>query len=164
MSELVQDDATAALAADDFAGAVHASCVAIAGCAVLIGGPSGAGKSDLALRLIDRGATLVSDDYTHVAREGAAVIANPAPNIEGQIEVRGVGIVPLPCVRDLPVGLVVIGMAVSGIERMPEEQSLILCGTRIPLLRLSLLEASAPIKVEMALKHLKCRISEGIAE
>ncbi|MFN3389305.1 MAG: HPr kinase/phosphorylase, partial [Allosphingosinicella sp.] len=43
---------------------VHASCVAIGGRAVLIAGRSGSGKSDLALRLIDRGARLVSDDYT----------------------------------------------------------------------------------------------------
>ena len=47
---------------------VHASCVAIDGRAVLIGGRSGTGKSDLALRLIDRGAALVSDDYTFVRR------------------------------------------------------------------------------------------------
>ena len=47
---------------------IHVSSVAIDGRAVLIGGRSGAGKSDLALRLIDRGATLVSDDYTFVRR------------------------------------------------------------------------------------------------
>jgi ABC-type lipoprotein export system ATPase subunit len=47
---------------------LHASCVAIAGRAVLIEGPSGSGKSDLALRLIDRGATLVSDDSTVMQR------------------------------------------------------------------------------------------------
>ena len=45
---------------------LHATSVAIGGRAVLLCGPSGVGKSDLALRLIDRGATLVSDDYTLV--------------------------------------------------------------------------------------------------
>ena len=40
---------------------LHASTVATEGRAVLISGPSGAGKSDLALRLLDRGFTLVSD-------------------------------------------------------------------------------------------------------
>src|SRR3546814_9666093 len=48
---------------------LHASCVAIGGRAVLIEGPSGSGKSDLALRLIDRGAKLVADDYTILTRE-----------------------------------------------------------------------------------------------
>ena len=41
---------------------VHATAVAIAGSGVLIRGASGSGKSDLALRLIDRGAILISDD------------------------------------------------------------------------------------------------------
>ena len=49
---------------------VHASTVATGGRAVLLSGPSGSGKSDLALRLIDRGFTLVSDDQTIVRREG----------------------------------------------------------------------------------------------
>jgi two-component system chemotaxis response regulator CheB len=48
---------------------------------VLITGPSGSGKSDLALRLLDRGFTLVSDDQTLVRRDGAhyrvAVVDGP---------------------------------------------------------------------------------------
>ena len=47
---------------------LHMSCVAIDGRAVLIAGRSGRGKSDLALRLLDRGAGLVSDDYVFVRR------------------------------------------------------------------------------------------------
>ena len=50
---------------------LHASCVASDGRAVLIAGPSGSGKSDLALRLMDRGFTLVSDDRTIIRKEGA---------------------------------------------------------------------------------------------
>jgi serine kinase of HPr protein (carbohydrate metabolism regulator) len=41
---------------------IHATTVAIAGRGVMIEGQSGSGKSDLALRLIDRGGRLVSDD------------------------------------------------------------------------------------------------------
>ena len=58
---------------------VHASTVAIDGRAVLISGPSGSGKSDLALRLIDRGFTLVSDDQTIVSRDGDRLIASAPP-------------------------------------------------------------------------------------
>ena len=37
---------------------------------MLITGPSGSGKSDLALRLLDRGFVLVSDDQTIVKQDG----------------------------------------------------------------------------------------------
>ena len=54
---------------------LHATTVALGGRAVLLTGPSGAGKSDLALRLIDRGATLVSDDQTMVIRRDRRLFA-----------------------------------------------------------------------------------------
>ena len=76
----------------------HASTVAVDGRAVLITGPSGSGKSDLALRLLDRGFTLVSDDQTIVRREGNKLIASAPPNIAGKLEIRGVGIVEMDTV------------------------------------------------------------------
>src|SRR5262249_10210087 len=78
---------------------VHATSLALKGGgrwrAVLLRGPSGAGKSDLALRLIDRGARLIADDQTHLARKGRALVATAPPAIAGMIEVRGIGIVKL---------------------------------------------------------------------
>ena len=65
---------------------LHASCVAKDGRAILIAGRSGTGKSDLALRLIDRGAQLVSDDYTVVRRvKNPPVLPCPPANIDGKI-------------------------------------------------------------------------------
>jgi serine kinase of HPr protein (carbohydrate metabolism regulator) len=128
---------------------IHASCVSIGGRALLIIGRSGAGKSDLALRLIDRGAALVSDDYTRVTAEGDQVLASPPPTIKGKIEVRGVGIVEMPCEEQVPVALVVD--LDRGPERLPEAGTYEVAGLAIPLVGLNGLEPSAPIKVEAAL-------------
>ena len=84
---------------------IHVSSVAIDGRAVLIAGRSGAGKSDLALRLIDRGALLVSDDYTFVRRAQSQALASAPARIAGRIELRGVGIVELETAQDVPVAL-----------------------------------------------------------
>ncbi len=132
---------------------VHASAVAIQGRAVLIGGRSGQGKSDLALRLIDRGAALVSDDYTIVRRVGGRLIAGAPPTIAGRIEVRGIGLVDMAAEADAPVALFVDLDA--QIERLPDPgETRMLAGIAIPVVRLSALEASAPIKVELALVRL----------
>ena len=84
---------------------IHVSSVAIDGRAVLIGGRSGAGKSDLALRLIDRGATLISDDYTFVRRAQTRALASAPERIAGKMEVRGVGIVDMETAQDVPIAL-----------------------------------------------------------
>ncbi|WP_447412354.1 HPr kinase/phosphorylase, partial [Clostridium perfringens] len=81
--------------------------IAIDGQAVLLEGASGVGKSDLALRLIDRGATLISDDYTLLVRSAGSLVARAPDTIRGRIEVRGLGILTLPVVQDVPVHLIV---------------------------------------------------------
>ena len=128
---------------------VHASCVAIGGRAVLIAGPSGSGKSDLALRLLDRGAVLVSDDYTFIEARGGRLVASPPVTIAGKIEVRGVGIVERPFAGGMPVALLVDLAAAP--ERLPEPRLTALAGVALPAIALSALEPSAPIKVEAAL-------------
>ncbi len=132
---------------------VHASCVAIQGRAVLIGGRSGSGKSDLALRLIDRGALLVSDDYVLVRRIGDRLLATAPDTIQNRIEVRGVGILEFPAAMDVAVGLFVDLDLPS--QRLPEPDThRVIAGLAIPLIGLAALEASAPIKVEAALRLL----------
>jgi len=131
----------------------HASTVAADGRAVLITGPSGSGKSDLALRLIDRGFTLVSDDQTIVRRDGSRLIASAPPNIAGKLEIRGVGIVEMDTVTDVPVALVV--QLTSEIERLPDERrERPVLGIKLPLVSVDALTASAASKVALALDRL----------
>lgn len=128
---------------------IHAGCVAIGGRGVLIAGPSGAGKSDLAFRLIDRGAELVSDDYTLLRADDGRLFASPPQTIAGKIELRGVGLVEHPFLAAAPVALVIeLGEAA---ERLPEPRVRDWLGLNIPLVALDGLEASAPLKVEAAL-------------
>jgi serine kinase of HPr protein (carbohydrate metabolism regulator) len=128
---------------------VHAGCVAIGGRAVLLAGPSGCGKSDLALRLIDRGARLVSDDYTVLRADELRLFASAPPTIAEKMEVRGIGILAFPAEPQAPVCL--FADLAQAPERLPEPATMILAGIAVPAIRLSPLEASAPIKLEQAL-------------
>lgn len=130
---------------------LHATTVAIDGVAVMIEGASGSGKSDLALRLIDRGAVLVSDDQTLVIRVGKTLRARPPSTIAGRIEVRGIGIIAMPHVEDVPVGLLI---RINGaIERMPERRARKIAGIDVRQFAVDPFHASAPIKVELALRN-----------
>ncbi len=132
---------------------VHASSIAIGSRAVLIGGLPGRGKSDLALRLIDRGAKLVSDDYTFVRRIEGRAVASAPPTILGKIEMRGVGLVDLETEQNVPIALFVDLDETP--ERLPEPSlARMLAGVPIPTISLAGLEASAPIKVETALRMI----------
>lgn len=132
---------------------LHASCVATDGRAVLIAGPSGSGKSDLALRLLDRGFTLVSDDRTIVRKEGSKVVASAPATIRGKLEVRGVGIVDMETVSDMPVAMVV--ELTSDIQRLPDDsRERLILGIGIPLINVDAMTASAPSKVALALDRL----------
>ena len=132
---------------------VHASTVALEGRAVLISGPSGSGKSDLALRLLERGFTLVSDDQTIVRRDGDRLIASSPPTIKGKLEIRGIGIVDMESVNDVPIGLYV--ELTSEITRLPDDRrERPVLGVQLPLVSVDALTASAASKVSLALDRL----------
>lgn len=132
---------------------LHASTVATEGRAVLLTGPSGSGKSDLALRLLDRGFTLVSDDQTIVRRDGDRLIASAPPTIAGKLEVRGIGIVDVERLDDVPIALMV--ELTSEIERLPDDGGeRPILGVNLPLVTIDATTASAPSKVALALDRL----------
>ncbi|WP_310468677.1 HPr kinase/phosphatase C-terminal domain-containing protein [Sphingomonas sp.] len=129
---------------------VHASTVTSQGRAVMITGPSGSGKSDLALRMLDRGFALVSDDRTLVRRDGDRLIASAPPTIAGKLEVRGIGIVELETVQDVPVALLI--ELASDIERLPDDdRERQILGVALPLVNIDAMTASAASKVALAL-------------
>ncbi len=130
---------------------LHATAVAINGQGVLLSGPSGSGKSDLALRLIDRGAVLISDDGVLVEPGNPLPTLRTAPNIAGMIEMRGVGIVKMPFADGVPLRLAILLGGAP--ERFPPENfSTKIADHDIACLKLLPFEASAPLKVEHALR------------
>jgi len=109
---------------------VHASAVLVGERAVLIRGPSGAGKSRLAFDLILAGRTgqippaiLVGDDRVRLDTSGGKLIARPAQELTGLIEIRGLGIRRIEHVDEAVVGLVV-DLAASDAERLPPPEAL----------------------------------------
>lgn len=139
------------MTANDSLELLHATAVAINGEGVMLIGPSGSGKSDLALRLIDRGAVLISDDAVLVNTNGMHPILQTAPNIAGLIEMRGVGMVKMPFVDGVRLHLAV-KMGLDG-ERLPlEAQTMDIAGFKVDFVTVSAFEASAPLKIEQALR------------
>lgn len=89
MAGLDRDDDTSSLL-------LHASAVRLWDKGILLLGRSGSGKSDLALRLIDAGATLIADDQVRLFRSGGQLLAQAPEQLLGLIEIRGIGIMRLP--------------------------------------------------------------------
>ena len=130
---------------------VHGTAISIGGHAVLIMGESGSGKSDLALRLIDRGAILISDDIVFLETRDNAPILTVAPNIAGKIEVRGVGISSVDFLASAPLRLIV--QFIDAPDRLPEDIARASIGDYVvPVSRLNPFEHSSAIKVEYALR------------
>lgn len=131
---------------------INGTCVEIEKQGVLIRGPSGAGKSDLALRLIDAGALLISDDYCETTVDDGSLIVTAPDTISGKLEVRGYGIVKLPAAKPTAITLVVDLSPESEIERMPESNICVVEDVELRHIILDARSPSAPAKVRLALR------------
>lgn len=142
--------------------------MALQGRGALIRGPSGAGKSDIALRCLSitrlpgRETTcqidLVADDRVIVSCQQGRLIAAPPAPLAGLIEVRGLGILSCPHVAAADLVLLVNLTQAHQIERFPDPlPQETLAGIALPAIHLSPFEASAPLKLLMALE----RVSNG---
>jgi serine kinase of HPr protein (carbohydrate metabolism regulator) len=139
---------------------VHGTCVALGRRGVLLRGGAGAGKTDLALRFMalpGEGALcpgLVADDQVYVTvNPDGTLTATAPPTIAGKMEVRGLGILPVPFLPEAQLVLVCDLVGGKDVPRMPpeSERTTVLAGVPLPTLRLAPFEASAPLKLKMAL-------------
>lgn len=131
---------------------VHGTAVRLGQAGVLLRGPSGSGKSDLALRLIEAGASLVADDQVALARDGVEVWLTAPPAIAGMIEARGVGILRLPRAPRAALRLVCDLVPRDQVERLPERGDCTLLGVAVPRLALCAFDGSTPAKLRFALR------------
>lgn len=136
----------------------------MAGAGVLLRGPSGSGKSDLALRLIDRGATLVADDQfiTRPSRRGP--VAYAPDKLYGLFEVRGLGILSIPAIKTTLLKLIVDLVPTDQVPRLPDLVFSSVEGQEIYTVMLNAFENSAPIKIELAVKDLMRSGRVGISD
>lgn len=136
---------------------LHATCVAIGECGLLLRGPSGSGKSDLALRLIDQytDTMLVADDRVDVTAADGTLYASAPAAIVGRMEVRGVGIVPVAHRPGVKLCLLADLREPQHIPRLPEPAYEEILGVRLARLVLAPFEASAPAKLRQALRQMQ---------
>ncbi len=133
-------------------GLLHGTCLEIDGVGVLLRGPSGSGKSDLALRMMDGGARLVADDQVETQALGGRLRAVAPEALDGLMEVRGVGVVSVPTLASVEVGLVIELMPSEDVPRMPEPSHTEIEGVRLPLFPIAPFESSAAAKLRLAVR------------
>lgn len=120
---------------------------------VLIVGPSGIGKSDLALRAIQSGCHLVSDDYSCVWNSGDDLYAAPPETIEGLMEIRGLGILNQSQRRPMTrISLVALAQT-DPVERLPQAEITPILGRNLATIRLNPREASSVPKLLTRLRQ-----------
>ena len=133
---------------------MHSSSVVIDDNGVLILGDSGSGKSDLALRLIDNGATLISDDISICRKNSNNIYLYCPPEIKGLLEVREIGIITVPFVERIKLRLVV-NLKSNNNERFPKDTSFRIMGIKIPTINIEGKNSSAVAKIKVKLNEIR---------
>lgn len=129
---------------------LHASCVSLGGDGLLLLGVPGAGKSSLALRLMERGWSLVADDQVEIAPLGDGLGATPAAELAGRLEIRGLGLFEgLP---HAPARLLLVARLrpAGTIPRLPEPSRWRAHGRELPEFPLDPADVAAPEKAAWA--------------
>ena len=133
---------------------IHSTSVVIDDNGVLILGDSGSGKSDLALRLIDNGATLISDDISICRKNSNNIYLYCPPEIKGLLEVREIGIITVPFVERIKLRFVV-NLKSNNNERFPKDSSFRILGIKIPIINIEGKNSSAVAKIKVKLNEIR---------
>ncbi len=112
---------------------VRGTAVAFSGWGVLILGATGSGKSGLAIRLIARGAALVSDDRVELHQEGERILMRAPDSIRGQVEARMLGLLSVDVYDNAALQLVV-DLDRESLTRMPQPQYITYLGSSVRLI------------------------------
>jgi hypothetical protein len=132
---------------------LHATSIVFCGRGLLLVGASGSGKSDLALRIMDAGGSLISDDYTELSVKDDQLFGSPPDAIKGMIEVRGVGLLKVPYIRSARLDVLVMCESKTVIERLPPVIHTNIEGIRLRQLSLYPFESSAVAKLRAFLQN-----------
>jgi serine kinase of HPr protein (carbohydrate metabolism regulator) len=111
----------------------------------------GSGKSDLALRMINYGAQLVSDDQVCLTRRNDNIFMSSPPTIRNSMEVRGIGIVNTIAQKEAPLILVLNMSPNNAASRMPIWQLCTFLDIKVPAVEFAPFEISAHLKVKLAI-------------
>ena len=133
---------------------INATSVVIEDSGVLIVGNSGLGKSDLALRLIDSGATLISDDITICKKVDDSIFLFSPLQTRGLLEVREVGIMTVPYVDNIKL-LLIVELVDHEIERLPSKKIGKFMNLNISKIKIYGKNSSSVAKIKLKLNEIK---------
>lgn len=131
----------------------HSTSVVIEDAGVLITGKSGFGKSDLALRLIDSGATLISDDVTICEKIGDSIFLFPPNETKGLLEVREIGIMTVPYIENIKLSLLV-ELVETEIDRLPQKSFTKLLNIKIKKIKIQGKNSSSVAKIKLKINEI----------
>jgi len=131
---------------------LHATCVSLDGEGLLLLGVPGSGKSSLALRLMERGWSLVADDQVEIMALADGLGAAPPEGLAGRFEVRGLGL--FEGLAHGPARLAVVARLrpAGTIARLPEPSRWHAHGRELPEFPLDAADVAAPDKAAWAMR------------
>ena len=137
---------------------MHSTAISLNGDGILIKGPSGSGKTDLALRLIESGGKLISDDQVVIKRKAKKLFLSSPKELNGLMQLSGIGIVKVDYVENIPLELVVKLQPFKVLDPFPINKQEVIEDFSIPALNLYSFSISATAKIKITLDVQKNKV------